>query len=62
MTAYTLPFLTKSNYPGLTTVLLLLVFAAIGFVAWQLWRHHREHRRARKLGINRKHDGRHGNH
>jgi hypothetical protein len=62
MATMTLPFLQKTGSPALTMLMLVLTVAAIGCVAYLLGRHHHGHRKARKLGINRRHDGRHGNH
>ena len=62
MSALTIPFIVKSSSPLLTWCMLALTAAAIVFVTWQMIRHHHGHRKAKKLGHNRRHDGRHGNH
>ncbi len=62
MAAWTLPFVHKSDDSGFALVMLGAVVLAFGYVAWRLWRHHSANHAARKSGINRRHDGRHGNH
>jgi hypothetical protein len=62
MTALTIPFISKSNSPFLTLLCLVLVGAAIGVTVYLLCRHAHGHHKAKKQGVDRRHDGRHGNH
>ncbi|UPT73108.1 MAG: hypothetical protein M0D55_14575 [Elusimicrobiota bacterium] len=62
MTALTIPFISKSNHPLVTVVCLALVGAAIALTIYLLCRHFHGHHKAKKEGIDRRHDGRHGNH
>jgi hypothetical protein len=62
MNAMTIPFIEKSHNPLLTFVCLGLVGAAIAINVYLLCRHFHGHRKAKKAGVDRRHDGRHGNH
>jgi hypothetical protein len=62
MSSVPFPFITRSYSPVLSWTLLLLTVAAIAFVGYHLLRHHHGRRKAKKLGHDRRHDGRHGNH
>ena len=62
MTSVQIPFIVKSPSPLLTFVCLGVTILAIGYVAYLLSRHHHAKRKAKKLGHNPRHDGRHGNH
>ncbi len=62
MYTFPLPFINRSPNPTAAYALLALVGAAIVFVIYHLACHHFAHRKARKLGHDRRHDGRHGNH
>jgi heme O synthase-like polyprenyltransferase len=62
MMPLTLPSAGKSNVPYLTIALLVVVAAVFVYVAWKVYAHHRDRDRDRKAGVNRRHDGSHGNH
>lgn len=62
MTPWTLPFLQKSNSDALTFALLLGIGAVFAYCAYRLAAHHHKNSKARKSGVDRRHDGRHGNH
>lgn len=62
MTSMTLPFIAKSQSPVWALVCLALVGAAFVATCWLLGKHHHAHRKAKKAGLDRRHDGRHGNH
>ena len=62
MNAIHIPFITKSPNSLLTFICLGLAIVTIGFVVYLLAGHHRANRKAKELGHNRRHDGRHGNH
>ena len=56
-----IPFIVKSSNPVVTYGLLALVGAAIGFVAYMMFRHQHRTRKAQKHGRS-PHTGHHGNH
>lgn len=62
MSPITIPFIAKSNTPFLTASCLLFVGAAFALTAYLLFRHYQGQRKAKKAGVDRRHDGRHGNH
>lgn len=62
MTSVLLPLTHKSDSPVTAFVFLALVAAAFVYVAWRLGAHHHKNRTAKKAGIDRRHDGLHGNH
>ena len=61
MYSIAIPTIVKTTNPFVTFVLLGLVGAAIGFVAYMMFRHHRRASHARKHGHS-PHTGHHGNH